>query len=183
MKIKKFYLNKICYSIDLALLALRSYDIYSYNIFIKELKENDNKLFLSLIKIRFLSKIEINKQNFNSKIIRKSYKYIEIVNLDDIKKIILTLSKLLNSDYSNQNLDLIYFYFVSENALFIMNSTIIDINKFSFLFLLWIKEYERSFSLNFYKNYSRYYNIRVYPIILYFSLRKAIFFLNFYKNL
>lgn len=175
--------EKISYfskSIDLALFSLQIFDFYSYNYFFQQLKENDpsNQLIISLTKLRFQNKTDFFLKNNDEKKVNIK----KDISNEDIKKILIILSKVLNSKFCKQKLELICFYFLPEYNLFKSRSKVNFIRK-SIFFNFWIKSNKKRFNFFFKKKIKKIYIRKIYTSILIFYLQNGLRYLNFYKNL
>lgn len=169
-------------SINLSLLVLQTFDIYSYQYFFEELKKKDknNKLFFIVTKLRLIHQMSFLSSYYNKKFTR--FLKEEDITIEDIKAIILTLTKVINSNFFKQKLDLLCFYFLPEKNLF---STLVKINQFknldSFDYHFFINT--KHFSFLFMKTIPNSYTKKTYKYFMLFYLQCGLRYLDFYKNL
>lgn len=168
-------------SIDLALLTLQTFDIYSYHLFFEELKkyDNSNKLIFLLFEVRFQSQF-----NLIYKSSKKNKFFIENKILPQEKKIFLLIfSKILNSKFCKQKFNFIYFYFLPEYSLFINKLKSNDFKKLKG-FDFWIFSHQKRFNFLFLNIISKsFYNKQNYNYYLLIDLQNGLRYLNFYKTI
>ena len=182
IKKNQILLELIFESLYLAVMVLQSYSLISYYYFISKLKENESKLLITFTKIRSLNRAKKNNGIYD---IYSKQKLMDFIEREDIKDVIVLLSKILNFTYSQEQFEKIYSYYLTENNqenIYILNHLQIDFEDTNIFNNSFIFDSEERFTLLFWKN-SKKYSKKTYPRILYFYLKKGIFFLNIYKNL
>jgi hypothetical protein len=180
---KQINLKSFSKTLDLCLITLQTFDVYSYNAFFEELQKNDkdNRLIFIVLNLRLENQMNFFYQNSKKK---RNFKILKIQNVrsEDLVEILLILSKILNSKFCKQKLDLIYFYFLPEYSFFstkIKNKSMQKIKFFEF----WILNTTRRFSFFFSKFFSREYTKKIYSYITIIYLQNGLRCLNLYKKI
>ena len=183
MKQKSDNFDFFCETIDLSLMALQALDKYSYDSFFEKLKENDtnDSLLFAVFQIRLKSQMNFFYENTEKKLFTKFLKRQKI-SKKTIKKIIKILSNILNSNFCEQKLDFIAFYFLPEYGLFLTKLKIFELQKL-IIFEFWVNEYKKRFNFLFIKILPRNFNRKLYPFLLNFYLQNGLRYLIFYKTI
>ena len=180
---KQINLNRFSKTLDLCLITLQTFDFYSYNFFFEEVQKNDkdNRLMFIILNLRLENQMNFFYKNYEK---RRSFKLLklETITNKDLIEILLILSKVLNSKFCQQKLDLIYFYFLPEYSFFstkIKNKSIRNIKFFDF----WVINTTKRFSFLFLKIFSKAYTKKIYTYITLSYLQDGLRYLNLYKKI
>lgn len=170
-------------SIDLCLITLQTFDLYSYNFFFEELQKIDknNYLLFIILNLRLKNQINFFSKNPEKKKITKFLK-IQSISSEDLLQILLVLSKVLNSKFCKQKFHLICLYFLPEYSIFNTASKSKEIKNLKF-FNFWIINHKNRFHFFFLKIFPRRYTKKICNYIIMVYLQNGLRCLNFYRNL
>jgi len=179
-KEKSFYFNLFCESFDLALITLRSFDLFTYICFFEELEKSDNSLdlILTVHKLRLQNQINLTSEK---KQLNKFLKN-ETISYSQIKKILIIFSKILNNKFFKDRLDTICFYLLPEYGIFTTKLKILQIQKIVYFNII-IFHFKKRFNFFYQRLITKFYIKELYPIVLNISYQNGLRYLKFFANL
>jgi len=183
-KKKTAYFSLFCETLDISLIVFQSFDTFSYKRFLEELRTTNrsSELVIVLSLLRVMNRIDFFNKNLQSK--QLLFLLNSKVFRQQIKQILLILSKNLNISFCKQKFNLIYFFIILENTLFANKIKIFGAKDLITLDF-WFLEYKKRAHFFIKKLVPKTSSCppTVYLFISYFYMLNGLNYLNFYKNL